>query len=217
MASSDQILNNELVENDFKNDEKNDDKNEAKIDVIDQSPKIEFEQDKIPNIFDGTKKEFSEEYVPRKLQMNFTLKRHSKLERIIDSLLEENKKFSIFDYFKKKCKSKSKRIILYGYALKNLQEILDIRNYLKSHLELNLIKQILFDEYQLKICDTISPVIGFKHMFEELDEYKNVKLSEYKKVEFNDFFDYVQIILSRKNLVDNKIFEYINKQLVAHS
>ncbi len=150
------------------------------------------------------------------LQLTTTLKRHSKLERIIYSLLDQNKKFSIIDYFKKKCKSKSKRIILYSHALKNLQEILDIRNYLKSQLELNLIKQVLFDEYQLKIFNTISPVIGFKHMFEE-DEYIRVNLAEYNKVEFNDFFDFIHRILSRKNLVDNKILEFINKQLVIQS
>jgi len=187
--------------------------NDIKIDVINHSHRLNTEQDKIFEIFNLTNKESSEDNDENMFHMTTTLKRHSKLERIIYSLLDQNKKFSIIDYFKKKCKSKSKRIILYSHALKNLQEILDIRNYLKSHLELNLIKQVLFDEYQLKIFNTISPVIGFKHMFEE-DEYIRVNLADYKKVEFNDFFDFVHRILSRKNLVDNKILEFINKQLV---
>ncbi len=190
--------------------------NDVKIDLINHSHKLNTEQDKILDIFNNSLKETSEDNEQNILPMTATLRRDSKLERIIYSLLEENKKFSIIDYFKQKCKSKSKRIILYGYALKNLEEILDIRNYLRSHLELNLIKQVLFDEYQFKIFNTISPVIGFKRLFEE-EENKQVKLTEYKKVEFNDFFDFVHHILSRKNLVDNKILEFINKQLVVHA
>jgi hypothetical protein len=190
--------------------------NDVKYEVINHSLQLNTEHDKILDIFNDTLKESSEDNQQNILPMTATLKRDSKLERIIYSLLEENKKFSIIDYFKRKCKSKSKRIILYGYAIKNLEEILDIRNYLKTHLELNLIKQVLFDEFQFKIFNTISPVIGFKHLFEE-EENKQVRLSEYKKVEFNDFFDFVHHLLSRKNLVDNKILEFINKQLVVHT
>jgi hypothetical protein len=194
--------------------------NEIKTDVNYNSYKLNTEKDQILEISSipqkGTEEYNESKYNESKLPWTTTLKRHSKLERIIFSLLEENKKFSIIDYFKQKCRCRSKRIILYGYALKNLQEILDIKNYLKSHLELNLIKQVLFDEYQLKIFNTISPVIGFKHMFEE-DEYIRVNLAEYNKVEFMDFFDFVHHILLRKNLVDNKILDFINKQLVVQS
>ena len=150
-----------------------------------------------------------------RIESKSKLKRDSKLERIIEICLEDNKKFSLIDYFKQKCNNQSKRIILYGNGLKNLAEILDIKNYLKNHLELNLVKEVLFDEFQLKIFNTISPVIGFKHIFEEQDKY--ISLSEYNRIEFNDFYDFVTKILTRKNMVDNIILDFIKKQLIVHS
>ena len=152
----------------------------------------------------------------KEIDLNFRLKRDSKLERILDSFLEDNRKFSLIDYFNQLCKNQSKRTILYGYGIKNLTEILDIRNYLKNHLEINLIKQVLFDEYQSKIFNTISPVIGFKLMFEDNSKNKVINLSEYNKIEFNDFFDFLVKILERKNIVDKKILDFIKHELISH-
>ena len=150
-----------------------------------------------------------------KVQIDTELRRHSKLDRIIDILIERKQKFSLIDYFRNKCKCKSKRLILYGHGMKNLSEILDIQKYVKNNLELKLIKNVLFDEYQLKIFNTISSIIGFKEMFDE-EAKKDIKLCDYQKVEFNDFFDFIQVIMSRKNLIDQKIMSFVNNQLLVH-
>jgi len=51
----------------------------------------------------------------------------------------------------------------------------------------------------------------------EISNIPQKDTEEYNKVEFLDFFDFVHHILSRKNLVDNKILDFINKQLVVQS
>jgi hypothetical protein len=157
----------------------------------------------------------SENDMRKEIDLNYRLKRDSKLERILGCFLEDNRKFSLIDYFKQYCKNQSKRTILYTNGLKNLTEILDIKNYLKSNLEINLIKQVLFDEFQLKIFNTISPVISFKVMFEE-NKNKAISLSEYNKIEFNDFFDFLIKVLDRKNIVDKKILDFIKHELICH-
>jgi hypothetical protein len=188
---------------------------QLKINEINKTYKFYTDYEKISNEL-VLPQDICEDNIVKELELNCRLKRDSKLERIIESLLEENQKFSIFDYFKQKCRNNSKRIILYGFALKNLSDILDIKNHLRNHLELNLIKEVLFDEFQLKIFNTISPVIGFKLMFED-HLHQTINLSEYNRIEFNDFYDFVKKILTRRNLVDTIILEFIKKQIIYHA
>ena len=135
------------------------------------------------------------------------------LHDLIDSILVENREFSVGDYIKKICCGKDKRILIYSIGLDNLTANLDINNYLKNHLELNLVKEVLFDKDQLLTFDIISSLLWFRKMFEK-KVVKNDNLTNYEKSNFQRFYDSVSVIMKRENIIDEKIINFIRSKLL---
>ena len=75
----------------------------------------------------------------------------SKLEEIINALLEDSVEYSFYDFLKNICGTKKKSMFFYNYGLENLKKMMDIYNFLKFNLEMTLIKEVLFDKNTLPL------------------------------------------------------------------
>ena len=131
---------------------------------------------------------------------------------IIETLLDKNVKFSFIDHIKSIFMSKTKRNILYRNANENLNFIMDIDKYLKFHLDMTLVKEILYDETQRIVFDNVTKLINLKKFFEENKEPSN-SLKRYKKGDYENCFNGIKLMFSRNNSADNKILSLIEKGL----
>ena len=132
-------------------------------------------------------------------------------EDIIDKLIKEKIEFSFIDYFKSTFQSKNKRN-LYQNAIENLDLIMDIETYLKFHLDMILVKEVLFDETQRTVFDNVTKLITLKKVFEK-QENSYVSFSNYKKEDYEDCFKAIKKILSRNSYTDKKLIGFLDKRI----
>ena len=109
-------------------------------------------------------------------------------EDILDLIMKEMIEFSFIDYIKSFFRPKLKRNIIYLNAIENLDFIMDIEKYLKFHLDMKLVKEVLFDESQRIVFDTITKLINIKRFFEKNNE-TNINFLSYKKEDFENCFN----------------------------
>ena len=79
---------------------------------------------------------------------------------------------------------------------------MDIEQYLKFYLEMNLVKEILFDKIQLDAIDSISKVDQFIKIFlceENIDIFKDYNVGDSSSSVFNS----IKEIYKRSNTVDS--------------
>ena len=134
------------------------------------------------------------------------------LEEIIDTILEENLKFTIKDYLKSIFYCKNKNRILYHNAIENLDSIMDVERYFKFNIDMTLVKEVLFDETQRNVFDTVTKLLNIKRFFEKKKEVK-ISFLNYKKENFEHCFEGVKTMFSRNNNSDNRIIKFIEKIL----
>ena len=118
----------------------------------------------------------------------------------------EDIKFNFCDYFKRYFSNKIKDQI-YQIADKNLNNSLEVSEYLRLKQEVGLIKQFLLDKKQLFIFNTFSTVINFKKLFKEYT--KIFHFENYDEDEYNKIFETLNFILNRQNDEDKKILRFI--------
>ena len=133
-------------------------------------------------------------------------------EDILDLIMKEMIEFSFIDYIKSFFRPKLKRNIIYLNAIENLDFIMDIEKYLKFHLDMKLVKEVLFDESQRIVFDTITKLINIKRFFEKNNE-TNINFLSYKKEDFENCFNGIRSMFSRNNTIDNKIISFIENRL----
>ena len=121
-------------------------------------------------------------------------------------MYSEDFKFNFCDYFKRYFSNKIKDQI-YEIANKNLNNCLEISEYLRLNQEVGMIKQFLFDKKQLFIFNTFSTVINFRKLFKEFTKIYHFKLNE--EDENNKMFDTLKFILERQNEEDLRILRFI--------
>ena len=90
--------------------------------------------------------------------------------------------------------------------------MMDIETYLKFHLDMSLVKEVLFDETQRTVYDNVTKLITLKRVFEK-QENSFVSFSNYKKEDFEDCFKAIKTILSRKSYTDKKIIDFLDKRI----
>ena len=135
----------------------------------------------------------------------------SKLEEIINALLEDSVEYSFTDFLKNIFGTKKKSIFFYNYGLENLKKMMDIDNYLKFNLEMTLIKEVLFDKNQNITFGIISKFNNFKKFFYlEKDE---LSFNQYDKKDFVEFFNSLEVLFKRQNETDKKIITFITSKL----
>ena len=118
----------------------------------------------------------------------------------------EDFKFNFCDYFKRYFSNKIKDQI-YEIANKNLNNCLEISEYLRLNQEVGMIKQFLFDKKQLFIFNTFSTVINFRKLFKEFTKIYHFKLNEEDKN--NKIFNTLKFIIERQNEEDLRILRFI--------
>ena len=121
-------------------------------------------------------------------------------------MYSEDFKFNFCDYFKRYFSNKIKDQI-YEIANKNLNNCLEISEYLRLNQEVGMIKQFLFDKKQLFIFNTFSTVINFRKLFKEFTKIYHFKLNEEDKN--NKIFNTVKFIIERQNEEDLRILRFI--------
>ena len=108
--------------------------------------------------------------------------------------------------------SKTKRNILYRNANENLNSMMDIDKYLKFHLDMTLVKEVLFDETQRIVFDNVTKLINLKKFFEENKESSN-SFKKYKKEDYENCFNGIRTLFSRNTYTDKKLISFIEKRL----
>ena len=137
------------------------------------------------------------------------IKQSTSLTNFLNEILEESLDFSFMDYFKQLLCSKSKKTTLYSVAIKNLENIMEIKTYLRNNLELKLIKNVIFDQNQHLTFNTFSLFTYLQTLF---DSHKNeIKMIGYDKNNFKEFFDSLNALFLRNNSTDKKIINFISK------
>ena len=89
---------------------------------------------------------------------------------------------------------------------------MDIERYLKFNLDMTLVKEVLFDNTQRLVFDTITKLISFKRFFDKNKE-KYVDFSSYKKEDYESFFKGIKCMSSRYDTTDNKIIKFIEERI----
>ena len=133
------------------------------------------------------------------------------LTNFMNIILEKSLKFSFQDYLKKLFCFTSKKMTLYSIALNSIKNIMEIKTFIRSNLEAKLIKKVLFDKNQLIVFDTISLFSNFKSLFD--DNEKDLKMFNYDKKDFQDFFESLNILFQRENATDRKLLNFIKTHI----
>lgn len=97
-------------------------------------------------------------------------------------------------------------------GLDNLRKIMDIDEYLKFYLEMNLVKEILFDKLQLDAIEIISKVDQFIKIFmctDHTDIFRDYVAGHPTGGVFNS----IKEISNRKNPVDIKLMNIIQSNI----
>ena len=134
------------------------------------------------------------------------------LEDLMSNLLEDKVKFSFTDHIKSMFYPKSKRNTMYLNAIENLKLMMDIDKYLKFHLDMTLVKEVLFDDTQINVFDSVSKLINLKRLFEKNEE-SDINFSRYSKEDFEDCFNAIREMSLRNSSTDKKIINFIEKRL----
>jgi hypothetical protein len=107
---------------------------------------------------------------------------------------------------------RTKTSSFYYAGLHNLYKIMDIEEYLKFYLEMNLVKEIIFDKLQLDALEIISKVDQFIKIFlceESHDIFKDYIIGQSSSTVFNS----IKEISNRKNFIDVKLINIIQSNL----
>ena len=136
----------------------------------------------------------------------------SHLEEMMNVIINEKLEFSFVDYLSSLFYSKTKSSVLYLNGIDNLDFIMDIERYLKFNLDMTLVKEVLFDNTQRLVFDTITKLISFKRFFDKNKE-KYVDFSSYKKEDYESFFKGIKCMSSRYDTTDNKIIKFIEERI----
>ena len=133
--------------------------------------------------------------------------KNKKISDVLNNLKSDDFKFNFCDFLKSLV-SNNKKDIMYEIANKNLDDSLDISNYLQLKPEIDLIKELLLDKQQLLIFNTFSTVINFKKMFKEITKI-HIDFKEYDEDQYKKIFDTLKFIIKRQNDEDKKIIKFI--------
>ena len=133
--------------------------------------------------------------------------KNNKISDLLNNLKSDDFKFNFCDFLKSLVSNK-KKDIMYEIANKNLDDSLDISNYLQLKPEIDLIKELLLDKQQLLIFNTFSTVINFKKMFKEITKI-HIDFKEYDEDQYKKIFDTLNFIIKRQNDEDKKIIKFI--------
>ena len=121
-------------------------------------------------------------------------------------MYSEDFKFNFCDYFKRYFSNKIKDQI-YEIANKNLNNCLEISEYLRLNQEVGMIKEFIMDKKQTFIFNTFSTVINFKKLFKEFT--KIYQFENYEEDEYNKIFETLKFIKERHNDEDLRILRFI--------
>jgi hypothetical protein len=130
-----------------------------------------------------------------KLQRNY-----EHLEDIMDTILKDKLIFSFSDYMKSLFRYQTKSCVLFLNTTDNLHLIMNIERYLKFNLDMNLVKEVVFDESQRHEFDTASNLLNLKKFF-DINNEKYIDF--FKKEDFEIFFTKLNSMFSRHNDIDN--------------
>ena len=127
--------------------------------------------------------------------------------------MEGKVKFSFINYFSNLiCRSEKGSTILYNYGLENFSKWMGIKTYLQFQIEMKFLKEVILDKNQRHVLKILTKLINFKRFFE-----KNTDLiyefSEYKQEDFKEFYDSIKLIFDKKDLISQKIIEFIDVSL----
>ena len=98
----------------------------------------------------------------------------------------------------------NKRSILYLNLIKNIDSMMNIEKYLKLNLEMSLMKDVLFDDHQKIVFDTVTNISNVNRLFGE--NKFNDNLSEYKK---ETILNEIKLMNSRNNNIDKNMLSLI--------
>ena len=77
---------------------------------------------------------------------------------------------------------------------------------------MKFLKEVILDKNQRHVLKILTKLINFKRFFE-----KNTDLiyefSEYKQEDFKEFYDSIKLIFDKKDLISQKIIEFIDVSL----
>ena len=106
----------------------------------------------------------------------------SHLEEMMNVIINEKLEFSFVDYLSSLFYSKTKSSVLYLNGIDNLDFIMDIERYLKFNLDITLVKEVLLDNTQRLVFDTITKLISFKRFFDKIKKNMWISLLIKKKI-----------------------------------
>ena len=138
---------------------------------------------------------------------NIKIQRNTVLNLLKD-LNTDDFKFKFCEYLKSLVSSEDKKSKVYQIANRNLNDFLDIKNYLKLKLEVELLKQLMMDKKQLLIFNSFSTVINIKSLLNEIIK-NEVNFNAYDKDDNKNLFESLDFIIRRQNSEDKKIIEFI--------
>ena len=129
-------------------------------------------------------------------------------DKIIDDISNENLEFSISDYFISILNKKNKRTILYQNVIKNIDTMMNIERYLKLILEMSVMKDVLFDDHQKIVFDSVTNLSNVNRLFSENNE-SNDNSSEYNEENLKTISNAMKLMNSRNNNIDIKMLSLI--------
>ena len=133
---------------------------------------------------------------------------NSDFDKIIDDISNENLEFSISDYFISILNKKNKRSILYLNVIKNIDTMMNIERYLKLILEMSVMKDVLFDDHQKIVFDSVTNLSNVNRLFSENNE-SNDNISEYNEENLKIISNAMKLMNSRNNNIDIKMLSLI--------
>ena len=133
---------------------------------------------------------------------------NSDFDKIIDDISNENLEFSISDYFISILNKKNKRTILYQNVIKNIDTMMNFERYLKLILEMSVMKDVLFDDHQKIVFDSVTNLSNVNRLFSENNE-SNDNSSEYNEENLKTISNAMKLMNSRNNNIDIKMLSLI--------
>ena len=103
---------------------------------------------------------------------------------------------------------KNKRSILYLNVIKNIDTMMNIERYLKLILEMSVMKDVLFDDHQKIVFDSVTNLSNVKRLFSENNE-SNDNISEYNEENLKTISNAMKLMNSRNNNIDIKMLSLI--------
>ena len=133
---------------------------------------------------------------------------NSDFDKIIDDISNENLEFSISDYFISILNKKNKRSILYLNVIKNIDTMMNIERYLKLILEMSVMKDVLFDDHQKIVFDSVTNLSNVNRLFSENNE-SNDNISEYNEENLKIISNAMKLMNCRNNNIIIKMLSLI--------